>query len=99
MTNDNNDEDDDDDNYTNNKDDEDDDYEWWWWGWLWLMMTVGMTASNDEDEDKAGTELLSLSILHAIYIEMTPQLKWQLIAETSAFEGLSYCSQPKRLEQ
>jgi hypothetical protein len=39
------------------------------------MMTVGMTASNDEDEDKAGTELLSLSILHAIYIEMTPQLK------------------------
>jgi hypothetical protein len=42
---------------------------------------------------QAGTELLNHSILHVLYIQMTPQFKFQLmITKTRPFEGLSYWS-------
>jgi hypothetical protein len=52
---------------------------------------------------QAGTELLTQSIIHVIYIEMTLQhqvCRLLVVAyNTRAFEGLSYYSQSKRQEQ
>jgi hypothetical protein len=36
-----------------------------------------------------GTEPINHSVAHVVYIEITPQLKFQLLAKTRAFKGLS----------
>ena len=55
-----------------------------------LIKVFSMLVCHSSSQ--VGTELLNHSIIHVlkIWIEMTPQLKSQQIANTRAFEGFSY---------
>jgi hypothetical protein len=50
-----------------------------------LVEFISRLVSHSSSQ--AGTELLHHSIIHVVYIEIAPQLKCQLKANTSAFEG------------